>query len=389
MGVKAQPGKYCNYDCIRVVWRTIDRHKLPASLRPSTLPTSIPTVRTIRKAFHMEWSPNCGVSLVEFAQGNLFMYDGFFAGPRGNEDIDRIKKGEKYEIHPEEGYGRSAYKRGRAKTTIFRPWNHHTICLCKGGKHRGPPPGYVYHVDRKTGNPHPSYLPSWSTNCPLANWQFKEQFREARGRRYAKLNKHGSGFTSYNEGDVVKAAIDFMIKMGLNTEELRFSHNSGRKVFARLCSKFDVGYELSFEVHGDRYVVWQGNYQPDCKPSNMERRDQHRNPDVCCQALRMIANGLGLGIIKAERLSRQELYMDRILRKLGDGAFAEQIRVGTAPQPGDTFVDDSDEEEDFAGPPPRGRVAPRRIPEPPAKRRKPSPRVDEWEEDWDDDFDEL
>ena len=205
-------------------------------------------------------------------------------------------------------------------------------------------------------------------------------FKEARGRRYAKLNKATGGFTRYNEADVVNTATDWMVSIGICPADRRYSHNSGRKSLARLLSKFNVPYELGFEVHGDKWCVWQGNYQPDCAFSQMERRDQHKDPDVCCSALRTIATGFGLGIIKAKPMSRLELFMFHIMNKQ-DPELAESIKNGTKRD------DDSDEsEEDYKGPPPRPVSTPRRIPKapgPPRKRQKPAVKEEQLlDEEW-------
>ena len=372
------PGKYCNYECMQMVWKTIDPYKLPAQLRASTLPTVIPTPRELKKAFHVEWSFESPLSLMQHCHGNLCTYDAFIAGPRGNEDINRIKKGGDYLIESEEGYGRSKFYRGRAKSQVHREWWHHTVCFCKGGKHIEPKKGFHYLIN-KDGNPHRSQPPNWCTTCPLANWQFREMFKEARGRRYAKLNKATGAFTRYNEGDVVEVATDWMVSIGICPPDRRYSHNSGRKSLARLLSKYNISYELGFEVHGDKWCVWQGNYQPDCAFSQMERRDQHKNPDVCCSALRTIATGFGLGIIKAKPMSRLELFMFHIMNKQ-DPQLAEAIKNGTKRD------DDSEDEseEDYSGPPPRPVSTPRRIPRAPAPpRKRPKPTVkDELDDEW-------
>ena len=198
--------------------------------------------------------------------------------------------------------------------------------MCKGGIHKRPNPHYHYLIG-KDGNPPRTHPPDWCTNCPLANWEFKEQFKVARGRRYAKLNKAKSGYTRYNEGDVVKAATDWMVAIGICPADSRYSHNSGRKALARLLSHFNVPYDIGFEIHGDKWCVWQGNYQFDCAFSSMERRNQHRDPDRCCAALRKIANGFGLGIIKAKPMTRQEKFMHAILQSINP-QLAETIRTG-------------------------------------------------------------
>jgi hypothetical protein len=214
----------------------------------------------------------------------------------------------------------------------------------------------------------------------VACQQFQDQFKEARGRRYAKLNKATSGFTRYNDGDVVGVATDWMVKQGVCPADSRYSHNSGRKSLARLLSKYNISYEEGFEIHADRWCVWQKNYQPDCAHSSMERRDQHLNPDVCCAALRRIAKGFGLGIIKAEPMSRLEQYMHQILLTTNP-ALAEAIRTGVKQDQDEES--DSDDEYDFidTAPPPRRPQMPR-VPAPPPKRRRPNPKVADDEKEW-------
>ena len=90
---KVIPGdKSCNYDCMKRVWKTVNVHKLPQQMRPSTLPTRIPTPRELKKAFNKEWSrEESEMSLMEHNHGCLCAYDCFITGPRSNEDIARIK----------------------------------------------------------------------------------------------------------------------------------------------------------------------------------------------------------------------------------------------------------------------------------------------------------
>ena len=251
--------------------------------------------------------------------------------------------------------------------------------MCKGGKHITPNPNFHYLIG-KDGNPPASHQPNWYTCCPVACQQFQDQFKEARGRRYAKLNKTTSGFTRYNDGDVVGVATDWMVKQGVCPADNRYSHNSGRKSLARLLSKYNIGYEVGFEIHGDRWCVWQKNYQPDCASSSFERRDQHRNPDVCCAALRRIAQGFGLGIVKAKPMSRLERFMHSILMNT-DPQLAEAIRTGAKE---DAAESDSDDDDDFFArvPPSPQTRPPVRVPGPPPKRKRPNPKVADDEKEW-------
>ena len=252
-----------------------------------------------------------------------------------------------------------------------------TICFCPHGVHVSPGKYDFLKLDEE-GNPPPEGF-GWSSCCPLACWQFKQQSKVARNRRYAKVNKAGTEWTTVNEKDPIRIGINWLIKQGVCSKDEPYSHNSGRKALARLLSKNNISYEHGFEIHADRHSVWQKNYQPDCASApHFDRRDQHLNPDqthtdVRCIALRAIARGFGLGTAEAPPMSRQEKFMFEILKRF-DKEKAEEIKS--------MQVSDSEDEGFWhTEVPPRPRQVPRKVPEAPLKRkRKKRKRDSAWEE---------
>ena len=377
MGVKGSPGaKDCNWKVIKSLWKSIDLYKLPPA-ENSNLPTKIPTPREQKTAFRKPWTEEHEDSFLGFTDGTICAYDFGVVGVRAYEDVKRIKKSRKHIFRPEEGYGATEYVNGRCKSEIHRPWHIMTICFCPNGVHVSP----AKHDFKKLndeGNPPPEGY-KWSSTCPLACWQFKNQCKVARNRRYAKVNKAGNGYTTVNEKDPVKVGIEWLIKQGVCEKDEPYSHNSGRKALARLLSKNNVSYEQGFEIHGDRHCVWQKNYQPDCPSApHFDRRDQHLNPDqthsdVRCIALRTIARGFGLGTSQAPPMSRQEKFMFEILRRF-DQEKAEEIKS--------MRVSDSEEEGFWHSEVPlRPKTVPRAVPAAPVKRKRKKRKRDAvWEE---------
>ena len=370
-GTKGDPGQKClNFQCMRRVWKTIDRSKLPASSQTSK-PTKIPTLKEVKVAFRKPWSKDHPWSFLKFTTGVRYAYDCFIFGLRAKEDVSRVKKSRSHFLRPAAGWMSTEFLGGRCKCEIARPWKLYTVCFCPGGVHISPEEGDHKQLD-KEGNPKVDF--KWHSTCPLATFEFQQQFEDAIGRRYAKLNQAGNAFTVVNEADPPAVAIDWFVTQGVCDPQARFSHNSGRKCLANLLSKCVIPYPQGFEIHADRHSVWQRDYQPDClSVAGFDRRTQHTNPTVCCIALQKIANKFGLGLFKMQPLNRQEKLTHRLLVKMDDKEEADRIILG---QDGDS----EDEEDLLYAPPTRPAWLPKKVPPPPRKKRRR--RVPELDEEW-------
>ena len=309
-----------NWPSVFNVWNTIDEDTLKkVTTESSTLPERIPTYEEMKTAFTKGWTPDHPWTFLKFTAGCLSAYDCFVCGPRPEEDIDRIKRSLDHVVVPGEGQMSTGYDGGRCKTDVKTPWRLWTVCFCPG-KHQSPGLCRL-----ENGNPREPL--SWCSTCPLACFEFLQSFKNAKGKRYCKINKHGTDVMKTNEGDVVKFATQWMISQGVCPENSPYSHNSGRRSLARLLSECKVSYEDGFEVHADKWQNWQ-TYQNDCRWSSFDRRHQSTNPDVACRALRIIARKFGRGVIRKTPLNMTQRYMHNFLKVLGHGKLANRIREG-------------------------------------------------------------
>ena len=372
-GTKGGPGRndHCNYPCMHRVWKTIDRAKLPASNK-RTKAEVIPTFNEMKSAFRRPWTRKHPWCFLKFICGMRYTYDTFVCGLRPNEDVKRVKKSTEHFLRPEAGYGSTAYVGGRCKNVELVPWKLYTVCFCPGGVHVSPDKSDHLKLDNH-GNPRVNF--KWHSTCPLASFEYQEQFAAAKGHRYAKINSYGNGFQTVNESDPTAVAIQWLSTQGIGHPEVSFSHNSGRKTLARLLSHCEIDYPTGFEVHADRHSVWQKDYQPDCMDvAGFTRRTQHTDPDVCCAALRRIANKFGLGVYRAKKLTREGKLMAKALEKLGEGDYARKVRLGLDTE------SESESEDDWDVPPLRPSWLPKVVP--PAPRKKKRCRLPELDEDW-------
>ena len=321
-----------NWPCMRKLFKTIIRKKLPGKIR-TTLPERVPTVDELKTAFTKQWSPEHPFSFSKFCQAVPAAYDTFIWGCRPVEDHKRIKQSRNHVIRPSEGYISTEYVDGRCKSPDTpRAWSRYTVCLCPGGAHKSPSPFFKYTLD-KNGNPKSGV--DWFCTCPVACLEFMWSYDNANGRCYAKSHKDGK-FGKQEEADVPKLAIDWMVAQGICTEENRFSHNSGRKALGRWCSRYQIEYKDSFQIHQDLHKTWKEGYQADVPPSTFKDRNQSKSADVCCVALRTLAMNWRLGPKKKPTLTKGERMLYHLLKR-SDPSLADTIRYGL-----DSEGDDSD-----------------------------------------------
>ena len=311
-----------NWPCMKKMFKMVDLKKLPGKIR-TTLPERIPTVNELKTAFMKPWTPGHSFSFSKFCSAVPAAYDTFVWGCRSFEDHDRIKRSRNHVIRPSEGYISTEYVDGRCKTpSCPRAWSRYVVCLCPGGCHKSPSPFFKYTLD-KNGNPTKGV--EWFSTCPVACLEFMWSYDNANGRSYAKV-LDGGKFGGRNEGDIPKLAIDWMVAQGVCPEDDRYSHNSGRKTLGRLCSKYQIEYKDSFQIHQDLHKTWK-IYQPDVPPSNFKERNQSVCADTCCVALRTLAMNWGLGPKKKPPLSKTQRLLYHLLKDK-DPKKAYEIRMG-------------------------------------------------------------
>ena len=321
-----------NWPAVFTVWKTLDKKTLkPVTPETSTLPDRIPTYDENKTAFTTGWTPDHPWTFLQFTAGCQAAFDSFVCGPRPETDIGRIKKSRDHVVVPGEGQMSTGYDGGRAKTDVETPWRLWTVCFCPG-KHVSP--GRFDRWLLVNGNPRNPF--NWCSTCPLACHEFLQSFPNAKGKRYCKVNKHGTDITKTNEGDVVTFATDWMVSQGVCPADNRYSHNSGRRSLARLLSKSKCTYAEGFEIHADKWQNWS-RYQPDCAWSSFDRRQQALDPDTACCALRKIARKFGRGVKVKVPLDMTSRYVHNLMKMCGHGAKADRIREGFS---------SSDEEED-------------------------------------------
>jgi hypothetical protein len=340
MGVRVYyPQKSRNWDCVKVLYATIDYAGLPeGEEKDSTLPTILAKYEQIEMAFTSEWTTEHEMNFLWFLVGVVCAYDTFVFGLRSNEDVKRIKKSKDMQWFPEDHFMDIGFVDGRAKLPEkHRPWRLGRVCFCEDGKHVSPTADDVLLCCPKTpngrlnalGNPHPIPFASSST-CPLFASEFIDLFPKAHGRTYPKPNKNGTGFTKYNIWDPVEIANKWFVAQGVT--ESGFSHNAGRKALGQLLEHNKIPYERGFECHADEFATFKKHYSKNCFKASAEamgRRTQSDDPDVRLAAMRQIANGMGRGPYKPPPpLSRLEEYMHSVLAKT-DPEEADRIRSGS------------------------------------------------------------
>ena len=350
-----------NWPCMARIWKTIDPSTLPGKTRRRS-EMRIPTPKELERAFKKPWKPDHPWRLGRFVQGTVAAYDTFIWGCRSFEDHDRIKRSTKHVIKPKGGYISTEYKGGRCKTPGFpREWKKYTVCMCPSKKHKSPAPHFKDTINKKNGEPNSGV--DWCTTCPIACLEYMWTYPDAKGRTYAKARKDGS-FGKQNEGDIPKLAIQWLCLQGVCDKDDPYSHESGRKSLGKWCSKYNIEYRHSFQVHQDAPQTWKNNYQHDMVTDpGFKDRDQSKDPDTCMVALRTLTNNWRLGPRKGHNLTRRERFEYHRMKR-EDPVLAEKIKMG--------LPTDSESEDEAP-------VAPSRIT--PAKRKRKRSQVKEEPED--------
>ena len=238
--------------------------------------------------------------LTKWSVAYIASWDWNVAGGRGGSKgcLSRIKKSTNHRINADEGWCWTQFEGGRCKMgKKSRPWKQWRLCLCKGGKHCGPPAEILNPKLWVGGNPPESAMqdgkPVWCTACPVSAMQLvlglQNDVPQKQKHIYRKWNeKKKPMFAKENYGDIPALCNEFFDKQGAN-EGTAYDPHSGRKSLARWLSNLNVSYEEGFEIHGDLFAVWAKSYQTDVDRDNrFKRRTQSNLPDVTLKAYKRL-----------------------------------------------------------------------------------------------------
>ena len=269
---------------------------------------------------------------LEWCTALLLTHDLAVCGLRQTVDVDKIRDSKKHTFAPSHGWMSTELQGGRSKLEKHkgvRQWKIYRVCLCPGGKHKRPPPGWKSRLDAR-GTPK-GPVP-WCTTCPLNAFEVTRGFLPRGDKRtYPSWNASGCFHATHQVGNNSRQKFfqRFVNSQKANPDNLVFDSNGGRKALAKWCKEFDVPYEHSFEIHGDHYSTWKRYYQHRLKCSDMERRTQSPDPDDCCMALQAFARGIGRGPPRTEKeelsaVQRSQM-LKRIMMALGQGQEMQKI----------------------------------------------------------------
>ena len=331
-----------NWSCVKGVMATIKIKELKPKMK-EVVPLNIPTPRQLRAAFKKEWTPDNAWHFVPWCVGLITFWDAFIFGCRSHKDHDKIKKSETHQKNWTQGWQCTAYEEGRAKLTGMkkgsRPWWVWRVCMCPGNQHVRPPTEIILDLDE---NGDPKHKQVWCTTCPLACTEFiwRLQTEDVNKRMYPKwlpkTKKLDGRFGDSNVNEVSKYAAKWLDEaQGIG----KFDHFGGRKCLARWVGHLEIPYAENVHIHGDLHQVWGKNYQEDIPASVYSIRNQSRDPEKACKALRKFAKWCGKGLHYKQRLDKTQRYMDSFLRAIGCAKKADQIRM-------DMPTDSEDEEEE-------------------------------------------
>ena len=238
-----------NYAGVKEVWRLVQ----PATCAPAkgrVLPQRVPTVEELA-VFGIDWTPECGMSLIDYSSRYVMAHDTFLFGLRSTEDVERVKKSYEHNVDYNQGWIATSFVGGRAKLCGVkkgtREWKIWTTCFCNK-KHQGPPDGFEHDI-MKDGNPYDPSKVTWTTSCPISCLQLLWRLQK-QPRRYGKWLPSGRFGTS-NHPDPVSLGIDWMVAMGATTPENRYDRNAGRKSCARWTRRLALEYPPIFQMVGD------------------------------------------------------------------------------------------------------------------------------------------
>lgn len=315
-----------NWEDVSQIWESLDPQRYKANKLATRLPTHIPSVAALKRAFLRDWVPGCEMSFADWLSGYLSGWSWGIFGCRPNIDIGSLKQSSQTTISHPQSWACTEFEGGRNKLhgqkRGGRPWAQYYICLCPGGVHKQLPAEFGKCLD-KAGNPtEPIHFPTY---CPLNVLALKDQLTRGPLRIFAKWTGGSREFGQRNHGSIPDLANRWFAAQGAQEDNTPYSSNAGRRSCARWLQETHTPYHEGFEVHGDLYDVWI-NYQPNCQKSNFARRTQSRDPHVATAALRRFAYLLGRGPrARVRNLDLSTKLMLGFLESNGQALLAQQI----------------------------------------------------------------
>ena len=284
-----------NFPLVNGMFESLDQAGCGTVKRPN-VPTKIIRPGSLRVAMTKEWGGRgCGMSLIDFCQGNLSNFHWNVIGSRSQVDMNKIKESCDHHFDIDNGVMSSGFVNGRAKLAMqksgSRNWRGWLLCICPGAEHISPPGNLK--LDKK-GNPTTPLPRNLCTTCPIVSAEIilnaQPQYRKK--RLYRRWKKTG-GFGKNNVGHVVNIARRWLVHQGVMQWDEPFDTNSGRKALALWSDHLRVTYPQIVHLCGDLEPVWRDNYQPSLPPCGKIIREQSTNPLVATQALRLFRHFLG------------------------------------------------------------------------------------------------
>ena len=319
----------CNYPSVKDQWGA----QAPAKYAPPTkVIKSVTAVEPqgLAKAFTTEWSIQTGMEYMRWVVGLLLTWDWAVNGMRSKCDLEKIKQSSDHVVVPSEGWMRTKMVGGRSKLNSrkgMREWSGYRVCLCPKGKHIPVPKGWN-NIDNLDPERNPK-VHFWCTTCPLNCFQIiRESLPPEDQRSYPKWLQRQGRYGKENIGfpGTINLAKEWLNVQGANPDGLVFDQNSGRKALGKWCDEYNVLYSESINIHGDLYVTWKTYYQHGLRREHVQTvRDQSKDPNECCLALRKFARAIGRGrevredpkVFDMNQLGR---LMVMSLRAMGKGA---------------------------------------------------------------------
>jgi hypothetical protein len=142
-------------------------------------------------------------------------------------------------------------------------------------------------------------------------------------RIYRKWDQKRRRAAKSSQGEPVQHAIDWLKCQGVAKD---FDTNAGRKALSRWLRELDILHEESVQIHGDLEEVWEKSYQKGLHKTGSKARNQSKEPDVACSALRKWARWCNRGpAVAVTTLSQTDEMLIAVLESLGMGERARQI----------------------------------------------------------------
>ena len=286
-----------NFKRVNQVWKKWPDHKFGAPTQ-TVKPLHVIEPESLKTAMTREWTHATPMLYEHWCVGYNVVHHWSLNGSRSKEDLNcRIKPGYT-EIFPDQGYMFTQFLGGRAKLgpgAPERPWRAYAICLCKDGKHSGPPTDYYeYIIDKRP-------LP-WCTSCPLSCYEIiRYNLGKSDPRIFPALTT--SGFVAF-KGKAYKSigavkmfpfARRWLDIQGGNPDHVEYGSNMGRKALGKLCDLLNISYPESFEITGDLWINWRYYQDAPVNDLNFRRRTQSKKLEVVTKALHKIARFFGRG----------------------------------------------------------------------------------------------